>query len=50
MTVTNEFERDTEEAMKLSLMSMKNESVMDVVPYGTVNGLHGLRMNVPMPV
>jgi hypothetical protein len=44
------FERDTEKAMKLSLMSMKNESVMDVVPYGTVSGLHGLRMNVPMPV
>ena len=41
------FERDTQEAMKLSLMSMKNESkVMDVVPYGTVNGL---RENVPMP-
>ena len=40
------FERDTQEAMKLSLMSMKTESVMDVVPYGTVNGL---RRNVPMP-
>ena len=45
-----QFERDTEKAMKLSLMSMKNESAMDVVPYGTVSGLHGLRMNVPMPV
>ena len=41
------FERDTKRAIELSLMSMKNESkVMDVVPYGTVNGL---RENVPMP-
>ena len=49
-TEDEQFERDTEKAMKLSLMSMKNKSVMDVVPYGTVSGLHGLRMNVPMPV
>ena len=46
----DQFERDTRKAIELSLMSMKNESVMDVVPYGTVNKLHGLRMIVPMPV